>query len=190
MLKYTLYPILVLFSYTGKNQAIEEEKSNMETKDFTTTIFVSQQPEQVYKAINNVRGWWSEEIEGETEKLNAVFNYHFQDVHRCKMKITTLIPGKKVVWRVEENYFKFTSKQNEWPGTEVIFEISKAGEQTKLVFTHKGLQPKDECYKICHDAWTNYIQISLRELITKGKGKPNGKEKAQTDDEKKLSSGK
>jgi len=36
--------------------------------------------------------------------------------------------------------------------------------------------PAYECYKICFDAWTNYIQNSLRNLITTGKGQPNPKE--------------
>ncbi len=52
----------------------------MTTSDFTTTILVDQTPTEVFNAINNVRGWWSEEIEGSTDKLNDEFNYHYQDV--------------------------------------------------------------------------------------------------------------
>jgi len=58
----------------------------MTTSDFTTTLLVGQTPKEVFDAINNVRGWWSEEIEGNTEKLNDEFNYHYEDVHRCQMK--------------------------------------------------------------------------------------------------------
>ena len=45
----------------------------MNNHDFSTTISVDQAPEEVYKAVNNVRGWWSQEIEGSTDKLNSVF---------------------------------------------------------------------------------------------------------------------
>ena len=41
----------------------------MAATDFTTTIVVEQTPKEVFHAINNVRGWWSENIEGGTEKL-------------------------------------------------------------------------------------------------------------------------
>ena len=59
----------------------------MTTTDFSTTITVNQTPNEVFNAINNVRGWWSEEIEGNTEKLNDEFRYHYKDVHISKMKL-------------------------------------------------------------------------------------------------------
>ena len=51
----------------------------MTTSDFTTSFLVDQTPEEAFKAINNVRGWWSEEIEGSTDKLNDEFSYHYED---------------------------------------------------------------------------------------------------------------
>ncbi len=90
----------------------------MEKSDLTLTQVVDQPASQVFKAITNVRGWWSEEIEGGTENLNDVFNYH---------------------------------------------------------------------YEICSNAWSQYFLHSLKSLITTGKGKPNGKGKPQTENEKRLS---
>jgi len=159
----------------------------MTTQDFTTTILVNQTPEAAYNAINNVRGWWSEEIEGSTDKLNAVFNYHFEDMHRCKIKITELVPGKKVVWEVMENYFKFTKDKSEWAGTKIIFDISTQGNKTQIRFTHLGLVPEYECFEVCRDAWSIYIKTSLRNLISTGKGQPNATGKPQTESEKKRS---
>jgi hypothetical protein len=161
----------------------------MTTQDFTTTLLVDQTPAQAFNAINDVRGWWSEEIEGNTNQLNDVFNYHYADVHRCKIKITEFITDKKVVWSVLENYFKFTNDKTEWIGTKIVFDISEKDNKTQILFTHEGLVPGYECYTICRDAWTSYIQNSLRGLITTGKGKPNGIEKPQTENEKKLASG-
>jgi uncharacterized protein YndB with AHSA1/START domain len=145
----------------------------MTTKDFTTTILVDNTPAEVFSAINNVRGWWSEEIEGSTDKLNSEFDYHYEDVHRCKIKIVELVPNKKVVWSVLDNYFKFTKDKSEWKGTKIIFDIVEKENKTEMRFTHQGLVPAYECYEICRDAWTGYIQKSLRNLITAGKGQPN-----------------
>jgi hypothetical protein len=158
----------------------------METADFTTTIRVDQTPEEAFNAINNVRGWWSEEIEGNTEKLNDEFNYHYEDVHRCRIKITEVVPGKKVVWLVLDNYFNFTQDKTEWKNTQVIFDIAAKGNKTEIRFTHLGLVPENECYNACHEGWTHYIQNSLYGLITTGKGEPNKTGNPKTETEKKL----
>jgi len=150
----------------------------MKAADFTTTILVDQTPVEAYNAINNVRGWWSEEIEGSTDKLNEVFNYHYKDIHICKMKLVEMLPGKKVVWEVLHNYFKFTKDESEWTGTKIVFEIFPENNKTGITFTHQGLVPQYECYEVCREAWTNYIQNSLFKLITTGKGEPNPKEEA------------
>jgi hypothetical protein len=157
----------------------------MSTKDFTTTLLVDQTPEEAYNAINNVRGWWSEEIEGPTDKLNEEFKYHFRDVHSCTMKVTELVPGKKVAWQVLDNYFQFTKDKTEWLGTKIIFDISEQDGKTKIVFTHQGLVPAYECYEVCFNAWTEYIQKSLRSLIATSKGRPNTKDNLQVEDGRK-----
>lgn len=159
----------------------------MENKDFSTTILISATPLQVFDAINNVRGWWSENIDGETNKLNSEFTYHYQDVHRAKIKITEMIPGKKVIWHVLDNYFKFTKDETEWKDTHIRFELSENGNKTALKFTHQGLIPAYECFQICKDAWTHYIQGSLKELILTGKGQATPKDMEEKALEPKLS---
>lgn len=152
----------------------------MKDQSFTTVISVDNTPEEVFNAITNVRGWWSEEIEGGTSKLHDEFTYHYQDVHRCKMKLIEVVPFKKIVWQVLDNYFSFTSDKTEWTGTRVIFDIGQQGDRTILRFTHDGLVPAYECYNACLAGWTQYIERSLFNLITTGKGLPNANEKART----------
>lgn len=156
------------------------------TADYTTSFTVDQTPEEVFGAINNVRGWWSEEIEGITDKLGAEFDYHYQDIHRTKFKITELVPNEKVVWLVLDNYFSFTKDKTEWIGTEIVFEISRIADKTELSFTHIGLVPEYECYADCVEGWGTYINGSLWNLITTGKGQPNIGQ-AITDSEQALS---
>jgi hypothetical protein len=161
----------------------------MHPTDFTTELWVDQTPAAAFNAINNVRGWWSEAIEGPTDKRNETFKYHYEDVHCCEMKVTVLMPGKKVEWLVLDNYFKFTKDKTEWIGTKIIFDIAEQDNKTHIRFTHLGLVPEYECFNICRGAWTTYIQNSLRGLITTGKGQPNGPGKPQTENEKQLAPG-
>jgi hypothetical protein len=141
--------------------------------NFTTAFSVAETPEAAFDAITNVRGWWSEEIEGGTDNLGDVFTYRYKDIHHCKIKLTEVTPGKRVVWLVLENYFDFTEDKSEWIGTEMCFEISKKGGETEVRFSHVGLVPEYECFEICSNSWGFYINGSLRSLITTGNGQPN-----------------
>lgn len=145
----------------------------MSDQSYTTTFLVNQTPEEAFAAISNVRRWWSEEIEGPTDELGGEFTYHFEDVHRCKMKIVEFVPSEKVVWLCLENYFNFTTDQAEWTGTRISFEISKEGDKTRVRFTHLGLVPEYECFNVCSNAWGGYLTGSLKSLITTGAGAPN-----------------
>jgi uncharacterized protein YndB with AHSA1/START domain len=148
----------------------------MTNRNYTTTVSVDQSPKRVFDAITNVRGWWSGDIDGHTDKLGAEFTYRYQDLHRSTQKITEFVPGKQVVWHVSNGKINFVEDKDEWNGTDIFFEIAKKGDKTELRFTHVGLVPTIECYGKCAGAWGYYINESLRDLITTGKGDPNDNE--------------
>ncbi|MFG1948656.1 SRPBCC domain-containing protein [Nonomuraea sp. NPDC048826] len=145
-------------------------------KHFTTTFTVDKTPREAFEAVTDVRGWWSEDVKGTTDRAGAVFYHHFKDVHRCTVQITELVPDRKVVWRILDNHFNFIADQNEWKGTDVVFEITGKDGGAEVRFTHVGLVPQYECYEVCSNAWGGYIDGSLRNLINTGKGQPNPKE--------------
>lgn len=177
----------------------------MTTSDFTTTLLVDQTPKEAFDAINNVRGWWSEEIEGSTDQLNDEFKYHFEDIHRAHIKVVEVVPNKKVLWLVMDNYFKpgifddnpshlagddsSGEDKSEWTGTKINFELSEKDNKTQIRFSHLGLVPEYECFDVCSNGWTHYIQQSLLSLITTGKGQPNSTGTPRTTDEEKFQSG-
>jgi hypothetical protein len=148
----------------------------MNAQSFAATFTVDQTPEAVFAAINNVRGWWSGDIEGNTDAVGEEWTYRYQDIHYSKQRITELTPGQRVAWHVVDGYLHFTEDKTEWTGTDIVFEISKRGDRTEVRFTHMGLTPECECFDNCSNAWGFYINGSLRRLITTGEGEPNQKE--------------
>ena len=152
----------------------------MKNQDLTYAFTVDQSHAEAFAAINNVRGWWSGEIEGETGRLGDVFTYRYKDIHMSKHEIVEFVPGKKVVWLILDSYLSFVEDKTEWNGSSVVFEISKKGNQTEVRFTHAGLNSQHECFGACSNAWGSYVNGSLRNLIATGKGSPNKKEAAKS----------
>lgn len=148
----------------------------MENTSFTTTIRVNQSPAHAFQAIQNFRAWWSEEIEGPTDRLNEAFFYHYKDIHLCKIKLEEMVPNQRLAYRVLDNAFNFVDDKTEWVNTRLIFEMTENGGETQIQFTHEGLVPEYACYQVCNDAWSGYINKSLYNLITTGQGNPNPKD--------------
>jgi Activator of Hsp90 ATPase homolog 1-like protein len=145
----------------------------MTSLDFATTFSVSDTPEAVFDAINNVRGWWSGEIEGDTDQLGSEFTYRYKNVHRSTQRITELIRGKRIVWRVSDSSLTFVKDKSEWNDTEIVFDISERDGKTEVRFAHRGLVPQYECYGSCSNAWGMLINGNLRELILTGEHQPD-----------------
>jgi hypothetical protein len=134
---------------------------------------VDKSPEEAFAGVNNVRGWWSGEVNGKTAHVGDEFTYRVAGAHYSKQKITECIPGAKVVWRVTESKLDFVEVTDEWTGTDIVFEIVKKGDKTEVRFTHVGLAPNTECYGSCSNAWGQLINGNLRQLILTGKSQPS-----------------
>ena len=145
----------------------------MSDQSYTTTFSVDRTREDIIAAINNPRAWWSEEIEGRTTQVGDVFTFRVKDIHYSKIRVVELVPNRKVVWRVLDNYMNYVDDQSEWKDTEIRFELSEKDGMTAVHFTHDGLIPAYECFDTCSNAWGFYIGGSLRSLITTGEGTPS-----------------
>ena len=144
----------------------------MEKNDYTISITVNNTPRQVFDSINSVAKWWTDDLEGSTQKLNDEFTVHFGDVHVSTQKIVELVPAKKITWLVTNSKLNFIKDQQEWNNTSISFDISTQDNKTQINFTHFGLVPAIECYKDCSKGWDYYFKGSLFKLLTEGKGTP------------------
>lgn len=143
------------------------------TKDnYSVSFTVDAAPATVFNHINNVSKWWTEDLEGNSQKTGDVFTVRFGDVHISTQQLMEVIPDRKVAWLVTGSRLNFIKDQQEWNNTTIIFEITSQDNKTLLKFTHAGLVPGIECYKDCTKGWDYYIKGSLFKLLTEGKGTP------------------
>jgi hypothetical protein len=144
----------------------------MKEEDYHTSIAVDATAHEAFKSINSVSKWWTENLEGSSQKLGDEFTVRFGDVHFSKQKLVEVIPDKKAVWLVTDSKLNFLKNKHEWTNTKIIFEIAENNGKTQINFTHVGLVPEVECYNSCTNAWGQYIKGSLFKLLTEGKGTP------------------
>lgn len=143
----------------------------MQNQNFSVSFFVDKAPLDVFNAINDVASWWTGEpgVEGKADKIGDGFIYRYTGFHYSKQKVTELIPGKKIVWSVTDSKLDFTKDKSEWTGSSIIFEIFEEHNKTAVRFTHAGLTEDKECYTDCSNAWSSYINGSLKNFIAERK---------------------
>lgn len=155
------------------------------TEYLTATMTVDQTPDQVFAAITNVRGWWNENLIGDTAALHDEFVFTDDYTHAgetaqgkegirfARFQLTEIVPGRRVVWHCVDSYLTFVDDRDEWTDTNVVFDIATTAQGTTLHFTHAGLTAaKSACFEACSDGWTFYVTKSLPQLIGTGAGQP------------------
>jgi activator of Hsp90 ATPase-like protein len=149
----------------------------MSDNDYTAVITVDTSRAEAFDAAVNLRAWWSEEIDGDTDRLGAEFTYNYMDTHRCRMRVMEYVPGRRVAWLVLENHFVFTDGE-EWLGTTIEIDVAERDGRTEVRLTHRGLLPQHDCYDVCSKSWDFYVGRSLLAYITTGAGQPNPRGRA------------
>jgi hypothetical protein len=144
----------------------------MNKQNYNIGITVNATVQEVFNSINSVSTWWTEDLEGSSQKQNDEFTVRFGDVHVSTQKLVEVIPYKKVVWLVTDSKLNFLEDKHEWTNTKISFELSNYDNKTLIEFTHIGLIPEVECYNSCVKGWNYYIKGSLFKLLTEGKGTP------------------
>ncbi len=144
----------------------------MKNQDYTAIVTVDNSIQDTFQTINNVTKWWTDDLTGNSQKLDDEFTVQFGDIHKTAQKIIELVPDRKVVWLVTASKLNFIKDEEEWKNTKISFELSRKDDKTQIHFTHFGLVPEVECFKACTKGWDYYIKGSLLKLLTEGKGTP------------------
>jgi hypothetical protein len=142
----------------------------MGNNDFNSSISAKISADEAIEKISNVPEWWGVTFTGSAEKQNDKFTIKMGGESFFNFTVAELIPGKRIVWLVEDCNMPWYSDKKEWADTRLIFDLMENNGVTELNFRHEGLTPEVECYKDCESGWTHWIQTSLFSYFTTGKG--------------------
>lgn len=142
----------------------------MEQNNFNCSITAKISPEEAIKKINNVPEWWGVNFSGSAEKQGDEFVITMGGDSFFNVRVTELVPGKRVVWLVTDCNMPWYNDKKEWANNKLIFDLKENNGETELSFTHEGLTRDVECYADCEPGWTHWIKTSLFSYFTTGKG--------------------
>ena len=126
---------------------------------------------------------------GATTTVGDEFVYVVPGLHYSGFRISELEAGRRVAWVVTGSYLDFVDDKQEWNGTTVRFDIDETDAGSRVTFTHEGLETDVECYDVCSNAWSMFVNSSLKAFIETGVGTPylfQGDEALSADDHESL----
>jgi hypothetical protein len=139
-------------------------------QDYQSTITVKLPAEQALNRISKITDWWGVTMEGNPSKLNDNFVIRMTGDSFFNMRVSELIPDKKMSWHISDCNMPWYNNKKEWTDTSLIFECVPESDGTRITFTHEGLTPQSECWEDCKPGWTHWIQTSLYSYLTTGQG--------------------
>ncbi len=150
----------------------------MDTADYQRTLEVSASPERAYEAVTTgFANWWTDPGQA-LARIGDVATFRFPPnesswtfrpvtlksnhfvEHEC-VGASHLHPGQP------------ESIRTEWLGTRLRFEIEATANGSRITFTHDGLRPELDCYRICEAGWDFFFTESLKSYLDEGAGKPH-----------------
>ena len=85
----------------------EPLSASLGMRNFSTTVLVDQTPEEVLHGHQQRARLVAECDRGDTDTVGPELTYRVPDVHYSRLKVTQLVSGEKVAWRVMDPWLNF-----------------------------------------------------------------------------------
>ncbi len=135
-------------------------------QDIVLLIKIHAPAERVYRAIttaDDIRQWWTRDAAIEP-KIGGAGEFGFHGRHFvAKITVEALDPPARVRWKVTNAA---------WPGRDISFTLTTDGQDTTLLFVHRGFPQADEVLGSATMRWGFYL-LSLKRYLQTGQGTPN-----------------
>jgi uncharacterized protein YndB with AHSA1/START domain len=152
---------------TGKGDPnLEGKRIKAFRADIRHNVTIKATPEQVYNAVTTQEGiesWWCKNTTA--RPALGFVNIFIFGKFRNEMKVTELVPGKRVAWEC-------IASIEEWIGTTISFDLEEKNGNTLLRFTHGGWRAVTDTFAGCNYDWALFIK-SLKTFCETGVGNPS-----------------
>src|SRR5579872_2822675 len=132
--------------------------------DILHRIGIKATPETVFRALSDeegLSGWWTRNTKA-SATVGAIDQFRFGDRGFNDMKVSELVPGKRVQWLC-------VNGAPEWIGTELTFDLRDQNGVTVVLFAQRGWREPAEFMHYCSTKWAAYM-LSLKSFCETGRG--------------------
>lgn len=136
--------------------------------DILHRVIIETSPEKLYEALTQASGlsaWWTRAEM--TAQVGSVARFRFgpDGEHKVDMKITELVPYRKVVWKCVAGPWVHT--------TEFCFDVMPHARGAVLQFANRGWAEASEFFMHCNCKWGFFLGVSLKSYLETGLGRPS-----------------
>ena len=135
--------------------------------DILKVVDIQAPRDVVFNTVATVAGiqrWWSPDTEG-SDELDGKVTIRFGADWKVVMEKIDEVANQRVVYRITEH------DSDEWPGTELHFELSTAEDWTVLKFDHRGWADSTDFFRFCSTKWVVFL-LSIKQAAETGAGTP------------------
>ena len=115
-------------------------------------------------SVEGIRKWWSTDVDGSDDVGESV-TIRFGDQWKVVMERVDAVPNERVAYRIIEH------DSDEWPGTELVFELSDDDDWTILKFDQRGWASSSDFFRFCSAKWVIFL-LSIKQAAESGMGTP------------------
>ena len=136
--------------------------------DILHRVGIQATPQKVFEALSTQEGissWWTSKVKVQPE-VGSVMEMRFKnDSLIMHIQIEELNPPIFLKWRV-------LAGPPEWIGSTINFLLKLNGNETVVLFAHRGWKEQVDFMHHCSTKW-GYYMFSLKALLEEGKGTPH-----------------
>ena len=131
--------------------------------DILHRVGIKSPADKVYRALTTRDGlasWWTDD----TQVEGNIIAFRFGERGFIDMKVLDHDQDRRVTWQVVDG-------PEDWIGSKVGFDLRQDGDQTVVLFGHRGWKEASEFMHHCSTKWGSFL-MSLKSAVETGKGAP------------------